>query len=256
MPSTTSDFDRLKRLIERGFQVEFHGHAGAILNGDFPEALEDLANVLGDLVISLESLVRSGGGEHILTQGLRRRLAALHWVKHNFEMKKLIDGVEKESISHEIDHVRRLANGIVAMEIEWNNKDPFFDRDLENFKRLHAEAAISVGVLLTRGRSLQEHLRPRIRDFAEVREIKSFSDLVPYDLAPTRRQRAEVERRMQGGRSGQRSFAQAWSEMFVADKFGEATTHWRKLADRVRRGVGNPCPLLLLGIPDSVIEDR
>jgi Restriction endonuclease BglII len=35
--------------------------------------------------------------------------------------------------------------GVVALEIEWNNKDPFFDRDLENFKRLHAEGAISVG---------------------------------------------------------------------------------------------------------------
>jgi len=26
---------------------------------------------------------------------------------------------------------------------------------------------------------------------------------------------------------------------FVADKFGEATNHWRKLEDRIRRGVGN-----------------
>lgn len=43
---------------------------------------------------------------------------------------------------------------MLALEIEWNNKDPFFDRDLENFKRLHAEGAISVGVLITRGASL------------------------------------------------------------------------------------------------------
>ena len=32
-----------------------------------------------------------------------------------------------------------------------------------------------------------------------------------------------------------------------------ATTHWRKLADRVNRGVGNPCPLLLLGLPASAV---
>ena len=25
-------------------------------------------------------------------------------------------------------------NKLIALEIEWNNKDPFFDRDLENFK--------------------------------------------------------------------------------------------------------------------------
>ena len=40
---------------------------------------------------------------------------------------------------------------------------------------------------------------------------------------------------------------------FVSDKFGEATTHWRKLEDRVNRGVGNPCPLLLIGIPINVV---
>jgi hypothetical protein len=42
--------------------------------------------------------------------------------------------------------------------------------------------------------------------------------------------------------------------MFVADKFGEATTHWRKLQDRIRRGVGNPCPLVLIGLSDQVLS--
>ena len=42
-------------------------------------------------------------------------------------------------------------------------------------------------------------------------------------------------------------------DKFVSDKFGEATTHWRKLDDRVHRGVGNPCPLVLIGLPDSIV---
>ncbi|HSV23752.1 MAG TPA: BglII/BstYI family type II restriction endonuclease [Xanthobacteraceae bacterium] len=41
----------------------------------------------------------------------------------------------------------------MALEIEWNNKDSFFDRDLENFKRLHADGAISVGIIVMRGHS-------------------------------------------------------------------------------------------------------
>ena len=49
------------------------------------------------------------------------------------------------------------------------------------------------------------------------------------------------------------SFADAWTRHFVADKFGAATTHWRKLMDRVDRGVGNPCPLLLIGLPASTV---
>lgn len=39
----------------------------------------------------------------------------------------------------------------------------------------------------------------------------------------------------------------------MADKFGEAAAHWRKLEDRVHRGIGNPCPLVLIGLPDSIM---
>jgi hypothetical protein len=49
------------------------------------------------------------------------------------------------------------------------------------------------------------------------------------------------------------TFQEAFVDRFVSDKFGESTTHWRKLEDRVRRGVGNPCPLLLIGLPDSIV---
>ena len=67
----------------------------------------------------------------------------------------------------------------------------------------------------------------------------------------TDRQVQAVERLVAGGAE----FAEAFARTFVADKFGQATTHWRKLADRVGRGVGNPCPLLLIGLPASVIVD-
>ncbi len=242
----------LAPLRERGFQVEFINHARAILQVDFPSALDDIEAVILGLTFSVESLVRSGGGEHDLTQVLRRSFAARHWTKHNFEITKHVDGVARESISHEIDHVKAFPKaGVVAMEIEWNNKDPFYDRDLENFKRLHAEAAISVGVIVTRGLSLQNNMRRRIRKFAENRNITSYVSLEAFDLAPTVRQKGLVDGKVSRGTS----FATAWSEVFTSDKFGEATTHWRKLEARVHRGVGNPCPLLLIGIPEEVMTD-
>jgi hypothetical protein len=49
------------------------------------------------------------------------------------------------------------------------------------------------------------------------------------------------------------TFREAFVSKFVSDKFGEATTHWRKLEERVHRGVGNPCPLVLIGLPDSIV---
>jgi len=239
----------LESLVAKGYQVEFHSHAQAILNIDYPTFLSELETVLSNLSIPIESLIKGGGGEHETTQGLRHALADLGWVKHNFEIRKLIDGVQRESISHEVDHVRSQDGGKVAMEIEWNNKDPFFDRDLENFKRLHAEAAISVGVILTRGVTLQDNMRAAVLRFATTREVTSYDDIADL-VEPTSRQRQAVERRM---KSADCSFSEAWASVFCGDKFGQATTHWRKLEDRVHRGVGNPCPLLLIGIPDSVI---
>lgn len=139
---------------------------------------------------------------------------------------------------------------VVALEIERNNKDPFFDRDLENFKRLHAEGAISVGVIITRGASLQESLQSLVRRFAEEAKLTSVDDVKAVGLNPTPRQRADVERRMA---SGGPPFPVAWSSSLVQDKYGAATTHWRKLEDRVRRGVGNPCPLVLIGLPSAIV---
>lgn len=240
----------LPELYRRGFQIEFSGHAKAILKIDFPDALTELDRVIGGLSISIESLVRSGGGEHELTQGLRRGLGALGWPKHNFEITKVVDGIEKESISHEIDHVRTFPNGKVALEIEWNNKDPFFDRDLENFKRLHAEGVISVGVILTRGKSLQDNLHGLLNDFAAKEKFGSIDDLRAFGWKPTERQALAVAAK---AKKVGRPFGEAWADVFFNDKFGQASTHWRKLDDRVRRGVGNPCPLLLIGIPASAV---
>jgi hypothetical protein len=240
----------LPPLRDAGFDILALNHARAILEHDAAEALRDLEDVFGGLSVPIGELVASGGGEAKLTQRLRRGLAARGWNKETIEVKKLVNGREIAAVSHEIDHVKRMGDTVVALEIEWNNKDPFFDRDLESFKRLHGEGALSVGVISTRGRSLQAGLRGLVRRFADRNDIASFEDLVRHGYEPTKRQRKTVADRMQGGR---RSFREAWVDAFVADKFGEATTHWRKLEDRVHRGVANPCPLLLLGIPASVV---
>ncbi len=239
----------ISRLRRKGFQIAFFSHAEAILRTDFPEVLTEVATVLRKLSISVEDLVRGGGGESKMTQSLRRSFRELGWGKHKFEIKKLIDGKERESISHQVDHVRKLPGGQIALEIEWNNKDPFFDRDLENFKRLHGEGAISVGIILTRGQSLQERIKSYILAFATKKNVSSYKDLEPYGVDPTRRQQRIVNQRIQSGAT----FQAAWADAFCADKYGQATTHWRKLEDRISRGVGNPCPLLLIGIRESVV---
>src|SRR5579871_355228 len=186
-------FDRLK---ERGFEIEFRAHAEAILRIDFPEVAEQLETVLLSSTIPIEEIIGSGGGETKATQRLRRALAAQEWRKHNFVVKRTIDGVEREAQSHEIDHVKTFNAGTIALEIEWNNKDPFFDRDLENFKRLHADGGISLGVIVTRGASLQNSIRDLVRRFADDNKIDSHEDMARIGLNPTNRQIKDVMRRV------------------------------------------------------------
>ena len=47
----------------------------------------------------------------------------------------------------------------VALEVEWSNKDPFFDRDLNNFRLLFNLRAISVGVIITKSDDISEIFR-------------------------------------------------------------------------------------------------
>jgi hypothetical protein len=242
-------FDMFEKIKEKGFQVLALHHAEAILKHDLSSAADELEAVLLDVSIPIEELIRGGGGEGKLTQRLRKSFSEGYgWEKHIFEIKKIVDGKEKESISHEIDHVKNFTNGTIALEIEWNNKDPFYDRDLENFKRLHADAIISIGGIITRGASLHEGMRDLIEAFAIKEGIKDLQALSRF-YTPTDRQKKNIERDVRS----KGSFEKGWAHAFKADKFGEATTHWRKLEDRVKRGVGNPCPLLLIGIPKDIV---
>lgn len=245
------------RLIDAGFQVEFHSHAQAILSGDFPAVETELESVLLNATIPIEEIIAGGGGEAKGTQRLRRGLQAQGWSTVTFVVEKVINGVSREAVSHKMDHVKEfdLPRGraaTIAMEIEWNNKDPFYDRDLENFKRLHADGAISVGIIVTRGKGLHDNMRHMVSRFFDERQIQSLEDLERWGYNPTAAQRKAILKRIERAKEPL-SLRESFVTKFVADKFGEATTHWRKLEDRVHRGVGNPCPLVLIGLPDSIV---
>jgi hypothetical protein len=153
-------------------------------------------------------------------------------------MKSIISGPSKQGCS--------------PSRLNGNNKDPFFDRDLENFKRLHADGAISLGIIVTRGSTLQSSMKRLVRRFVDENSVDSHNDMGRIGLTRTGRQIADVMKRVTR-KKNPIPFRDAWVDHFVGDKFGAATTHWSKLQDRVQRGVGNPCPLILIGLPDSIV---
>ncbi len=210
----------LADLEQAGFDVQTESHARAILTTDFPEPLRELCEILMEFRISDVELIRGGGGEAKFTQRLRRSLTNLGWLKQNIEIKKIVDGIERAATTHAIDHVRKTDNGTIALEIEWNNKDPFFDRDLENFQRLHSEGAISLGIIVSRGQSLQQNLAQIVKTCAVNHDVRGVTDLIQFGLNPTRRQTLML-------RDATEDFVDAWASKFVLDKFGSSTTHWK-----------------------------
>ncbi len=63
----------------------------------------------------------------------------------------MIDSVKLESPTHEVDCFKSK----VALELEWNNKTEFYDRDLNNFRLLFDLRVADVGVIFTRCDELQ-----------------------------------------------------------------------------------------------------
>lgn len=243
-----------KRLKTKGFDVLIKNHAAAIVSVDFTDQEKELEDALETMTIDVEELLASGGGEARSTQWLRRELYGKGWNKHNFDFEMKVDGRTLISTSHEIDHVRRAPNGLIALEIEWNNKDPFFDRDLENFQRLHSQSAVSLGVIVTRGKSMQDQMEKLIMACLVKHGVNDESGLSVFDMKDrTARQREQVALRMNRHKNPM-GYREAFANQFVADKFGTATTHWDKLMERTRRGVGNPCPLVLIGMPASIVK--
>lgn len=74
------------------------------------------------------------------------------WLEHNFQIEVRADGVTTLAPTHHVDYFRNR----VAIETEWNNKDPFFDRDLTTFRLLFDLNVLSVGIIITRASELQQ----------------------------------------------------------------------------------------------------
>lgn len=179
--------------LPEGYVYGVTRYADIILAGAFPARLGQIVASLSGFRISLDELRAGGGGR---TEFVRRfddslRAQDAGWGKRNITIVKRLgfdDDVREIARvrGHEIDmfgmgEVDQFPG--VAVEMEWNNKDPFYDRDLNNFAALHREGAIAVGVIVTRGPRLQELIGPVIRSkqggFKYGQSTTHWNKLVP-----------------------------------------------------------------------------
>ena len=96
-------------------------------------------------------ILKPGGRKSGVSTRIDEALTNLGWEEHCFETKIMVDDAVLESPTHKVDCFK---NG-VGLEIEWNNKDPFYDRDLNNFRLLFDLRTVHVGVIVTRSDELQ-----------------------------------------------------------------------------------------------------
>ena len=138
-------------------------YADIILQEALPEQFEHLVNALKDFDAVLGELQAGGGNRAPFVVRFDESLERQGWGKRTIEIAKTIDGDPvSKARGHEIDMFSAGRGGEypgAAVEMEWSNKDPFFDRDLLNFQALHREGVLAVGVIVTRGPSLQRLIK-------------------------------------------------------------------------------------------------
>lgn len=100
-------------------------------------------------------VVVGGGAKTKIAGWIDAELRAKGWQERQFKTAFQVDDRRIESPTHKVDCFKATPNGGIGFEIEWNNKDPFFDRDLNNFRLLFELRTISVGIILTRGEDLK-----------------------------------------------------------------------------------------------------
>jgi hypothetical protein len=211
----------------RKFEIYSYRNAAAILKNSFAEQFSDIINALMSFEIS-KTMIRTPGGSKGPIAKYVDGLFDEHWPEARISADlhvRLTDPRKKDRIlsqytregyldGHRIDFVK----GKVALDLEWNSKDQTYDRDLYAFSAFYEAGAIDVGVIITRGSSLDNTF------------FRSLGKVLNKD-----------------GLEGTED---------VYRKYGASTTWMGKLLYRLDAGRNGGCPILAIGITPACVLDR
>lgn len=214
-----------KQTLEK-FEIFSYRNAAAIMASSFPSQFSDLNDALDAFEIQSAMIKTPGGSkgpiakyvDTLFTEDrgwVEARIAAdLHVsLLHAKRRREIISQYVREGYldGHRIDFL----NGRVALDLEWNSKDQTYDRDLYAFSAFYEAGAIDLGVIITRGSSLDNKF------------FKGLGKVLKKD-----------------GSEGDEE---------VYRKFGASTTWMGKLLYRLDAGRNGGCPVLAIGITPSCV---
>jgi hypothetical protein len=137
--------------IRHKYHVREWRNATGILETACPAEWAQILAVLRQFKLLRSEIVVGGGNRSLISQRIDRALYDLNWEEKGFDTRITVDQRSYASPTHAVDCYKQG----VALEVEWNNKDPFFDRDLNNFRLLFELRVIQVGIIITRASELQ-----------------------------------------------------------------------------------------------------
>lgn len=165
----------LPRSIVSKFEIYNYNHAAEILSQACQPELNDMVSALSELKIKQDEIVQAGGNESPIPQKFAAVLDPKGWKEIRISGDLLIKmfprkGVRKGVFSEKPSEKRTIENYIdghnidfvkerVAIDIEWNSKDQTFDRDLFAMRTYYECGIISVGIIITRSKRLDDKFR-------------------------------------------------------------------------------------------------
>jgi len=144
--------ESIPQAVRDKYHIDERGHASAILASDYPNEFKDIMDCLGGFILRRSHILTPGKGKSPISKTLDDFLHERGWQEKSFDIKITIDGTPVPIPTHKIDDFKNE----VGLEIEWNNKTEFYDRDLNNFRLLKELRVLAVGVMITRMSELQE----------------------------------------------------------------------------------------------------
>ncbi len=231
--------------VREKYELLSYRNAAIILSESRRAEFSELLEALRGFAISTDMIRKAGGNESDIPKLFASSLRPHNWYETIIRGDLVVHLTWREQIGvnkrgrpvfatksretrreryldgHKIDFVKER----VAFDMEWNSKDQTFDRDLYAFSAFFLSGMIDVGVLVTRGASLNPVLR-------------QLGQALKRDGTP--------ETKLLKGQEVPR---------MTHEKYGASTTWWGKLIYRLNAGRNGGCPVLAVGITPACISD-
>ena len=101
---------------------------------------------LDRFVLRRSYIMNPGGGRSEVPATIDGFLRERGWREKRFDIAITVDRAPVPIPTHKIDNFKNE----IGVEVEWNNKTEFYDRDLNNFRLLKELRVLAAGVVITR----------------------------------------------------------------------------------------------------------